>query len=223
MRVRWNLSKHLGSKWKLLKHLRVSGNNPFIYFPKLTICFWERERESVCTDLGATKSTKLPAVDAVQAKTKRKREGNDVKRICRVRGSRTIMLIRQARNFSKAYAAPLSSSLKTLFPSPADVVPGVAADVADVTGADDLVYTEPPVPSTVKPAMEPSLLQPGVVIYDGVCHLCHGGMCCFCSYDRNAYLGVVLLLVNMALTNHSLLSFGLLVLNFISFHFIRQE
>ncbi|XP_024956917.1 uncharacterized protein LOC107177708 isoform X4 [Citrus sinensis] len=84
------------------------------------------------------------------------------------------MLIRQARNFSKAYAAPLSSSLKTLFPSPADVVPGVAADVADVTGADDLVYTEPPVSSTVKPAMEPSLLQPGVVIYDGVCHLCHG-------------------------------------------------
>ncbi|KDO82584.1 hypothetical protein CISIN_1g028306mg [Citrus sinensis] len=86
------------------------------------------------------------------------------------------MLIRQARNFSKAYAAPLSSSLKTLFPSPADVVPGVAADVADVTGADDLVYTEPPVSSTVKPAMEPSLLQPGVVIYDGVCHLCHGGV-----------------------------------------------
>lgn len=131
------------------------------------------------------------------------------------------MLIRQARNFSKAYAAPLSSSLKTLFPSPADVVPGVAADVADVTGADDLVYTEPLVSSTVKPAIEPSLLQPGVVIYDGVCHLCHGGMCCFCSYDRNAYLGVVLLLVNTALTNHSLLSFGLLVLNFISFHKTR--
>lgn len=87
------------------------------------------------------------------------------------------MLIRQTRNYSKAYAALLSSSLKPLFSSPTDVVSGAA----DVTGADDLVYTEPPVSSTVKLVMEPSLLQPGVVIYDGVCHLCHGGMCCFCT------------------------------------------
>ncbi|WOH13597.1 hypothetical protein DCAR_0833107 [Daucus carota subsp. sativus] len=32
------------------------------------------------------------------------------------------------------------------------------------------------VTATVKPLVEPTLLQPRVVVYDGVCHLCHGGV-----------------------------------------------
>ncbi|KAJ4711170.1 Dcc family protein, chloroplastic [Melia azedarach] len=86
------------------------------------------------------------------------------------------MLLRQTRNLTKPYAARFSSSLFSSTPSPPVVVKGTAAHIADVTGADDLVYTDSPVSSTVKPVMEPTLLQPRVVVYDGVCHLCHGGV-----------------------------------------------
>lgn len=41
-----------------------------------------------------------------------------------------------------------------------------------VAGEEDLLFTEPPAPKIAAP----SLLQPGVVIYDGVCHLCHNGV-----------------------------------------------
>ncbi|GLT86396.1 hypothetical protein SLE2022_045380 [Rubroshorea leprosula] len=55
------------------------------------------------------------------------------------------------------------------------VVSGSAADVADVSEEDEvLVYSNPPASSTVKRVL-PDILQPGVVVYDGVCHLCHRG------------------------------------------------
>ncbi|KAJ6318553.1 hypothetical protein OIU76_013996 [Salix suchowensis] len=48
-------------------------------------------------------------------------------------------------------------------------------DVADVSAEEELLY--PSVASTVKPvATLPTLLQPRVVVYDGVCHLCHRGV-----------------------------------------------
>ncbi|TXG56361.1 hypothetical protein EZV62_017674 [Acer yangbiense] len=99
------------------------------------------------------------------------------------------MIARQTRNFAKAtWSSPFLSSC--LFsstsspPSPTHLVPGAAADVADVTGADDLVYIDPPVSSSVKPVMTPTLLQPRVVVYDGVCHLCHGGVKWIIGVDK---------------------------------------
>ncbi|WRX14792.1 DCC1-like thiol-disulfide oxidoreductase family - like 1 [Theobroma cacao] len=70
---------------------------------------------------------------------------------------------------SFTYRSLFSTSTKT------DVVEGTAADVDAISGGDDLVYSDPPVSTTVKPLL-PNVLQPRVVIYDGVCHLCHQGV-----------------------------------------------
>lgn len=51
----------------------------------------------------------------------------------------------------------------------------VSSTAADLVGEDDLVYSDPPVTPTVKPLL-PDILQPRVVVYDGVCHLCHRGV-----------------------------------------------
>ncbi|KAE8023409.1 hypothetical protein FH972_009103 [Carpinus fangiana] len=48
---------------------------------------------------------------------------------------------------------------------------GAAADVPDV----NLVYSDAAASLAVKPAI-PTILQPRVVVYDGVCHLCHRGV-----------------------------------------------
>lgn len=49
------------------------------------------------------------------------------------------------------------------------------SNVSDVAGGEQvLVYPSTAASSVVKPVM-PTLLQPRVVIYDGVCHLCHRG------------------------------------------------
>lgn len=45
---------------------------------------------------------------------------------------------------------------------------------AAAAAGDDLLLDD--VTDTVKPLVEPTLLQPRVVVYDGVCHLCHGGI-----------------------------------------------
>lgn len=74
---------------------------------------------------------------------------------------------------SRLFSSP-SSSLHPVKPS-IGVVSGAAADVADVAGEEELLYPGPSVSSTVKPVTMPSLLQPRVVVYDGVCHLCHRG------------------------------------------------
>ncbi|CAN1187605.1 hypothetical protein LINPERPRIM_LOCUS31931 [Linum perenne] len=46
-----------------------------------------------------------------------------------------------------------------------------AAAVADVVEDEDELLESV---ASVSPATFPSLLQPRVVVYDGVCHLCHG-------------------------------------------------
>lgn len=68
---------------------------------------------------------------------------------------------------------PLSfSCFSSSSPSKIDVVAaGAAADVA----AEDLLLEEQP-SSAVTGETVPILLQPRVVVYDGVCHLCHRGV-----------------------------------------------
>ncbi|KDP21303.1 hypothetical protein JCGZ_21774 [Jatropha curcas] len=69
------------------------------------------------------------------------------------------------------------SSSSFPFPSPTDIVSDTAAAVADVVPeAEDLLYPDVSISSTVKPVTAPTLLQPRVVVYDGVCHLCHRGV-----------------------------------------------
>ncbi|XP_039035196.1 uncharacterized protein LOC120171585 [Hibiscus syriacus] len=74
---------------------------------------------------------------------------------------------------------------------------------ADFSGEGNLVYSDPPESATVNPLL-PNLLQPRVVIYDGVCHLCHRGVnwvikadkhrkikfCCLQSKAAEPYLSV---------------------------------
>ncbi|KAL7606244.1 uncharacterized protein LOC111887269 [Lactuca sativa] len=61
---------------------------------------------------------------------------------------------------------------------------GVAGDLA----ADDLVLDDVPVSApvtSVKSDTIPTLLQPRVVIYDGVCHLCHRGVKLVINADKD--------------------------------------
>ncbi|XVF44078.1 hypothetical protein PTKIN_Ptkin02bG0091500 [Pterospermum kingtungense] len=99
------------------------------------------------------------------------------------------MLIRRLPNFStKTTPKPslrFSSKLYSPFTrrslssssssSKSDVLAGSAADVAHISGEDGVVYSDPPVSTTFNPLL-PNILQPRVVIYDGVCHLCHRGV-----------------------------------------------
>ncbi|XP_059645451.1 uncharacterized protein LOC132287006 [Cornus florida] len=72
--------------------------------------------------------------------------------------------------YSRFSSSPLTSSS----PASGTVASRAAADVA---GEDLLLEEEPPSAATVAAkAAVPSLLQPRVVVYDGVCHLCHEGV-----------------------------------------------
>ncbi|GLT40061.1 hypothetical protein SLA2020_142190 [Shorea laevis] len=84
----------------------------------------------------------------------------------------------------------LSSSSSSSFSSSSStrVVSGSAANVSDVSEEDDdLVYSNPPASSSVKPVLS-DILQPGVVIYDGVCHLCHGGVKWVIGVDKYRHI-----------------------------------
>lgn len=90
-------------------------------------------------------------------------------------------------------------------PSSGVVSRASASDVADVVEeeADDVLYPHAAASSSVKLAI-PTLLQPRVVVYDGVCHLCHRGVkwvieadkykkikfCCLQSKAAEPYLRV---------------------------------
>lgn len=60
-----------------------------------------------------------------------------------------------------------------------------SSPVAWSAAADYLVLLDDPPKSAAKSGPEPMLLQPGVVIYDGVCHLCHRGI--FLVRKKNAF------------------------------------
>jgi hypothetical protein len=74
---------------------------------------------------------------------------------------------------SSISSSTTSSTTKT---TPSDVVSGAVPDVAaDEEEEEDLVsYSNTVAFSALNPAM-PTLLQPRVVVFDGVCHLCHRG------------------------------------------------
>ncbi|XVF02388.1 hypothetical protein REPUB_Repub04eG0171400 [Reevesia pubescens] len=121
------------------------------------------------------------------------------------------MLMKRFANLAKTTTkpAPPFSSKILAFPSCfthgslSSTSAKTATDVVDISGADDLVYSDPPVSTTVKPLL-PNILQPRVVIYDGVCHLCHRGVkwvikadkyrkikfCCIQSKTAEPYLRV---------------------------------
>ncbi|ONI30574.1 hypothetical protein PRUPE_1G259700 [Prunus persica] len=99
----------------------------------------------------------------------------------------------------------LFSSTSSSSPSSSNVVSSTAADAVDLGDEeeeDDVpIYSNPTADSAVKPVI-PTLLQPRVVVYDGVCHLCHGGVkwvikadkyrkikfCCLQSVTAEPYL-----------------------------------
>ncbi|KAH8500421.1 hypothetical protein Peur_042302 [Populus x canadensis] len=89
----------------------------------------------------------------------------------------TTMMVRRIRKLAPFLSSSSSSPLKSgcgwfSSKSSTDVA---AVDVADVSAEEELLY--PSVASTVKPvATLPTLLQPRVVVYDAVCHLCHRGV-----------------------------------------------
>ncbi|KHG02745.1 putative yuxK [Gossypium arboreum] len=91
------------------------------------------------------------------------------------------MLMKRIANLTKTTAKPSPPfSLKylllfSLSSASEKILAGTATDVAVISGKSDLVYSDPPVSATIKPLL-PDLLQPRVVIYDGVCHLCHEGV-----------------------------------------------
>ncbi|XP_022034169.1 uncharacterized protein YuxK [Helianthus annuus] len=59
-------------------------------------------------------------------------------------------------------------------------------DVSRGLAAEDLVFDEESAPATaVKADMLPTLLQPRVVVYDGVCRLCHGGVKFVINADKD--------------------------------------
>ncbi|WCJ21708.1 hypothetical protein M5689_003843 [Euphorbia peplus] len=58
-------------------------------------------------------------------------------------------------------------------PSKSDAV---SAEVADIEQEDDLLYPDTSLSLASNVATLPTLLQPRVVLYDGVCHLCHRGV-----------------------------------------------
>ncbi|KAF5204305.1 Dcc family protein [Thalictrum thalictroides] len=77
------------------------------------------------------------------------------------------------RNQSKRYTSFAEEMSDAVIASAADVIPG-----------EELIFTEEP--NTVpKTSVLPSLLQPRVVVYDGVCHLCHAGVKWVINADKH--------------------------------------
>jgi hypothetical protein len=97
------------------------------------------------------------------------------------RGVRNLTAVTKRASFYRLFSSTSSSTPST--PPPGVVFSGAAADVADVDEeeeeAQNLVYSDAAASLAVKPAI-PTLLQPRVVVYDGVCHLCHRGTCTRC-------------------------------------------
>jgi len=79
-------------------------------------------------------------------------------------------------NWTQPPAARLFSSSSLSSPKPpAAPQSATAGAVADLADDDDLqIIVKPPV-TVSKPFVSPDVLQPRVVVYDGVCHLCHTG------------------------------------------------
>ncbi|KAJ7953675.1 Dcc family protein, chloroplastic [Quillaja saponaria] len=117
---------------------------------------------------------------------------------CRNSGTRAFSFTSSSSSVFRLFSS--TSSPSSL---PSSAVTGAAADVADVSGEENLVYPETVAPSVAK-LENPGVLQPRVVIYDGVCHLCHRGVkwviqadkhrkikfCCLQSKAADPYLSL---------------------------------
>ncbi|KAM3706485.1 hypothetical protein ACJW31_03G155200 [Castanea mollissima] len=76
------------------------------------------------------------------------------------------------RSISFTSSSTLTTTTTAAAATPSDVVSDAVPDVADVEeDEEEVVFSD-----TDKTAAEPTLLQPRVLVYDGVCHLCHGGV-----------------------------------------------
>lgn len=65
-------------------------------------------------------------------------------------------------------------------PSPSGAVSRTTAAAAEIDADDAVAYSDPTESPTAMPMMMQAHLQPRVVVYDGVCPLCHGGTMRFC-------------------------------------------
>lgn len=83
------------------------------------------------------------------------------------------MLIRGIRSLTSRRVGSSSSRYCLFSSSKSDIVSSTAVDVVEEEEEDITYSNSTPVP--IKPSI-PTLLQPRVVIYDGVCHLCHSGV-----------------------------------------------
>ncbi|XAR65023.1 hypothetical protein NMG60_11008965 [Bertholletia excelsa] len=91
-------------------------------------------------------------------------------------------LLRNLTSARRSSSPSIYSFSSTSSPSS---TPVAAAPVADVA-AEDLVLDDTTDPAAVAAkATVPSVLQPRVVIYDGVCHLCHNGVKWVIKADKN--------------------------------------
>lgn len=97
------------------------------------------------------------------------------------------------RNIGRRRQPPPSSSLFCFFSSdtssPAAQKPssiGLSGSTAstEIAGDDLILGDASPSSISVKPAI-PSVLQPRVVVYDGVCHLCHTGVKWVINADKH--------------------------------------
>ncbi|CAN0924070.1 Uncharacterized protein YuxK [Linum grandiflorum] len=99
------------------------------------------------------------------------------------------MLLRRLRSLQqkpplKKLSHFSSSSATSLPKDPAASISkaAAAAGVADVVeDEEDLLESV----AYVSPVTLPSILQPRVVVYDGVCHLCHGGVKWIIQVDKH--------------------------------------
>ncbi|CAN8291777.1 unnamed protein product [Cochlearia groenlandica] len=75
-------------------------------------------------------------------------------------------LLRRSVFFSTSSPPPLSPG----------AISRTTADAADIDADDAVAYSDSAQSPIAMPMVMPGQLQPRVVVYDGVCHLCHGGV-----------------------------------------------
>ncbi|XP_019420492.1 PREDICTED: uncharacterized protein LOC109330683 [Lupinus angustifolius] len=85
-----------------------------------------------------------------------------------------IMAKRGVTIFSSSFHRFLSSTSTRFHSSTHNRIPTTASDVDAAENSAIPVLSH--ASSIIKPIVSPSLLQPRVVLYDGVCHLCHRGV-----------------------------------------------
>ncbi|KAJ8439496.1 hypothetical protein Cgig2_007013 [Carnegiea gigantea] len=84
-------------------------------------------------------------------------------------------VVRASLNSTQPAAATASSSSPKPPAAPLSATAGAVADIAG-DDDDDLEIIAKPPDTVSKSFVSPNVLQPRVLVYDGVCHLCHTGV-----------------------------------------------